>query len=321
MGKRLFVTILFCCGLTTAAPVVGALPAADLLTIDDGSVKIGIDRQKGGAITWLSSHAYTKNIVNIADPGRLIQQSYYAGKRLDRTAEGQHKSWSPWTWNPIQGGGVGNGGKKGSWARVTVFEKNENTLYSETIPKLWDMPNEEAEAVMRQWTTFERNMPSVVRVECELQAARSNGDRWGQATNRPQEIPACYFTRNFKTVKTYLGEGKWRLEHQVPGPPWGHANPPRKAMAVFEASGQGVAVFSPSSRASWNFGPHGDGLSSDPTDGPCMHIAPIDRVLFGPKSTYRYCYWLVIGDESQITLRLDELWTKYSNEKSLLTNP
>jgi hypothetical protein len=67
----------------------------DLLTLDNGTVRVGIDRAKGAAITWLSWTAYPKNTVNSADPGRLIQQSYYAGLRLDRTAEGQSKAWSP----------------------------------------------------------------------------------------------------------------------------------------------------------------------------------------------------------------------------------
>ena len=40
---------------------------------------------------------------------------------------------------------------------------------------------------------------------------------------RHQEIPACYFTRNFSVVKSYLGEGQWRVETQPPGPPWGQA--------------------------------------------------------------------------------------------------
>src|SRR5688572_11743353 len=74
----------------------------ELLLLDNGTVKVGIDRAKGAAITWLSWTAYPKNAVNIADPGRLIQQSYYAGLRLDRKADGQHKAWSPWAWNPIQ---------------------------------------------------------------------------------------------------------------------------------------------------------------------------------------------------------------------------
>jgi len=127
-----------------------AAPAAEkLLQVTNSNVTVGIDRAKGGSITWLSWRGYPSNAVNIADPGRLIQQSYYAGKSLDRTAEGQSKAWSPWTWNPIQGGGVG------SWARVTEFQRTtSNTLYSVTVPKLWDMPDEEAQALIRQWTGF-----------------------------------------------------------------------------------------------------------------------------------------------------------------------
>lgn len=41
----------------------------ELLTIDNGTVKVGIDRAKGAAITWLSSARYPKNLVNSADPG------------------------------------------------------------------------------------------------------------------------------------------------------------------------------------------------------------------------------------------------------------
>ncbi len=290
------------------------------MLIGDGSVKVGIDREKGGAITWLSSGSYPKNIVNLADPGRLIQQSYYAGRRLDRTSEGQSKSWSPWSWNPIQGGGVGSAGGKGTWSRVTVFEKKEESMYSETTPKLWDMPDEDADAVMRQWTTLEANMRGVICVQCEIQAMRSEGDLWGEAKMSPQEIPACYFTRNFESVRSYLGGGEWRAEHQAPGPPWGRATPPRKAMAMFEKSGNGVAVFSPTSGASWNFGPHGRGLSDDPLAGPCMHVAPIDRVLFGPTSTFGYRYWLIVGDENEIANRLDALWEKYSAETSQIDN-
>ena len=288
----------------------------DLLTLDNGTVKVGIDRAKGAAITWLSWTTYPKNMVNSADPGRLIQQSYYAGLRLDRRGEGQSKAWSPWSWNPIQGGGVA------SWARVTEFKRLDgSTLYGETIPNLWDMPNEPAAALMRQWTGFEPGMPDVVLVRCEFIAQRADGDRWGPAKLSPQEIPACYFTRNFNTVKSYLGEGQWRRESQPPGPPWGRTQPPRNIMAVFAPSGQGVALFSPTATQPWNFGPHGGGASDAPSAGPCMHVAPIDRVNLGPKSTYRYRYWLVVGTEAQLGARLDELLEKYSDERASLSNP
>jgi len=302
-------------GLMAASKNIGPGPA-DLLFLDNGHVKIGLDRAKGGAIAWLSWTAYPKNMVNSADPGRLIQQSYYAGLRLDRKADGQSKSWSPWSWNPIQGGGVS------SWARVNVFERRgDHTLYAETVPKLWDMPDEEAAALMRQWTAFEPAMPGVVVVRCEFVARREPDDRWGPAKLSPQEVPACYFTRNFSTIKSYLGDGQWRPETQPPGPPWGKARPPLNAMACFAPGGQGVAIFSPAATQPWNFGPHAGGASAEPTAGPCVHLAPIDRVNLGPRSTYRFRYWLVVGTEAQLATQLDALRQKYSAERAELTNP
>ena len=307
--------------LASAAPFFAATPnlapqGEDLLLLDNGTVRVGLDRAKGAAITHLSSAAYPRNMVNSADPGRLIQQSYYAGLRLDRRAEGQSKAWSPWSWNPIQGGGVG------SWARVTEFQRlDARTLYAETIPNLWDMPREPAAALMRQWTAFEPDMPDVVVVRCEFTSLRSDDDRWGPAKLSPQEIPACYFTRNLSSVKSYLGDGQWRDESQPPGPPWGKARPPCAAMAMFAPGGAGVAVFSPCATQPWNFGPHAGDANDDPSAGPCMHVAPIDRVSMGPKSTYRYRYWLILGTAPQLAARLDALWKKYSTERAALTNP
>ncbi len=302
-----------------STPKIHADPGSekgDLLFLDNQETKVGIDKSKGASITWLSSKDHPGNMVNIHDPGRLIQQSYYAGKRIDRTADGQSKDWSPWSWNPIQGGGVG------SWARVVRFEKlADGTLFGETIPKLWDMPDEAAQAIMHQWTGFEPGMPDVVVVRNEFIANRDPGDRWGPASLNPQEVPACYFTRNFEHFMSYLGDGKWRKETQPPGPPWGRATPPRKSMACFNADGLGVAVFSPTSGDLWNFGPHGNPLTDDPSGGPCVHVAPVSRVLLGPSSTYEYRYWLVVGDQQTIAGRLDTLWKKYSKERGKLTDP
>jgi len=241
----------------------------------------------------------------------LIQQSYYAGKSIDRRADGQHEAWSPWTWNPIQGGGVS------SWARVTRFEKlNENRMISETIPKLWDMPDEEADAVMLQGTEFEPGMPNVVRIPNRIVCKRKPDDRWGAAVPRHQELPACYFISAFRHTETYLGDGKWRSERQPPGPPWGKANPPLRAMACFDDKGNGVAIYSPAAEGHWNFGPHRPYTpKAKPEDGPCVHLAPITTVLFGPTSTLEYRYWMIVATKEEIVERLDILIRKYRNEK------
>jgi uncharacterized protein (DUF885 family) len=78
------------------------------------------------------------------------------------------------------------------------------------------------------------------------------------------------------------------------------------------------SVFSPVSVGSWNFGPHDVVESDDPSAAPCMHVAPLARVSLGPKSEYRFRYWLVVGTAAQIAIRLDELWKKYSEERAEL---
>lgn len=303
-------------GMAMSSSLAAPPPSEDevLLRLDNGTAQVGIDRSKGAAITWLSWKGHPKNTVNSHDPGRLIQQSYYAGKTIDRTAEGQSERWSPWTWNPIQGGGVS------SWARVNEFKHlDEETLYSETVPKLWDMPNEEAAAVMKQWTSFESGMPDVITVRCELLCNREENDRWGPPRLCSQEVPALYFTRNFEKVKTYLGDGQWRDEPEPHGPPWGKIEPPRKAVALFDSDGQGIAVFSPAGTSKWNYGAAGKKMSDDPLGAPCMHVAPIDRVSLGPKSTYRFRYWMIVGNEKEIASRLDALWQKYANDRAELS--
>lgn len=280
-------------------------------TIENDVLGVGIDRACGGAITWLRFADLRHSAVNRSDPGRLIQQSYYAGRSLDRRSEGQHSAWSPWPWNPIQGGGVG------SWAKVTHFERKPGELHATTIPKLWDMPDEAAAATMLQRTSLDRERPNVVVVENELRCEREAGDAWGPAVPRPQELPACYFTRCFGDFASYRGDGVWREETAPLGPPWSRAEPPKKAMAVFRDDGQGIAVFSPAGNEAWNFGPVGPPGTDDPKASACVHLAPLATVALGPRSRIRYRYWLVVGDRSAIAASLDALLEAHGDERLL----
>lgn len=290
-------------------------PKPDLLFLENEAVKIGIDRSMGASITWLSWKGHPENTINIHDPGRLIQQSYYAGKSLDRTADGQSKAWSPWSWNPIQGGGVN------SWARVTEFRKTgDTTLHSETVPKLWDMPDEEAAATMEQTTALVKDMPNVMEVRNRLVCQREPDDRWGPAVPRHQELPACYFTSRFRNFEIYLGNGKWENVTHPPGPPWGKAEPELNVMGCFSDDGQGIVIFSPAATNHWNFGPHRKHTpEAKSIDGPCVHLAPIGTVKLGPRSTLEYRYWIIVGTKREIGSRLTTLLEKHGEEKLILT--
>lgn len=61
--------------------------------------------------------------------------------------------------------------------------------------------------------------------------------------------------------------------------------------------------------------------SDDPCGGPCVHITPITRILFGPKSVYEYRYWLTAGTAPQIAETLDLLIAKHDSETARLETP
>lgn len=104
--KQIFIVIglisFFACSGQTDMP--GKSDTPDELVADNGTLTVKFDLTRGGAISWISLSGSKRSLVNIADEGRYIQQSYYAGKSLDRKADGQSPAWSPWPWNPIQVG-------------------------------------------------------------------------------------------------------------------------------------------------------------------------------------------------------------------------
>ena len=156
--------------IVVAAALISNAPAAQL-ELNNGTLKIRTDNTYGGSIVWLSTAAGTLNLVNIHDRGREIQQSYYAGSNLTRA--GQIANYSPWSWNPVQAGSY-----SGTASIVDSFSLNNGILYSWTRPKLWDVPNETAQAVIKQWTQFEPGMSQVIRVTNQLACLRPAGDAW-----------------------------------------------------------------------------------------------------------------------------------------------
>ena len=92
--RRILLAILGYAFLMNWAAIAQTLDAS----LDNGNVKVGVSRNYGGTIVWLSTSGGI-NLVNNADKGRQIQQSYYAGHSI--TGPNQCSNWSPWPWNPI----------------------------------------------------------------------------------------------------------------------------------------------------------------------------------------------------------------------------
>ena len=272
--------------------------------IDNGILTLKLDLTRGGAISYLSLSGSSRSVVNIADEGRYIQQSYYAGKSLDRKAEGQSPDWSPWSWNPIQ---VGDAFR--NRAQILSFQKKKNELYVKCIPMQWDMNNRPAEAEMEQWTTLEG---SVLKVRNRLTCHRT--DRiYGDSILNDQQLPAVYPISALKNLSAYLGNAPFTnapLDHpeviKLSSGFWGiYPNVTEHWMAFTDENGWGMGVYNPKCDKFLA------GMSGSPgkeaTDGSTSYIAPVRKEVHYKNCVYEYEYYILIGTLPEIRSKVYQL--------------
>lgn len=287
--------------------------------LDNGVIRVGIDKRYGGAIVYAAAAGSTENLVNIHDKGRQIQQSYYAGRSLDRTEAGQSPHWSPWAWNPVQAGNF-----EGDPSVVLDFETRENgtVLFSHCQPRLWDMNEELARCYFSQEMQFEAGMDNVVRVTNTITCFREPNDIWGPPAARSQELPAVYIIGNLSRMVIYDGDNPWTNDaltpvqygtedtwiwtRQKPTEPW--------AACVDPVTQRGLGVYSPAGAGNtWNMGWVGPAEGTEYSSA-TMHFAPLASWSLAPDSGRTYRYWIIIGELKEIRRRAYQLHTRYPNE-------
>ncbi|MDR0748567.1 MAG: hypothetical protein LBF62_03215 [Tannerellaceae bacterium] len=271
-------------------------------SIKNDRILLKQDLVRGGTISWLSEAKHPRNLVNIADEGRYIQQSYYAGKAVNRQAGGQSPAWSPWSWNPIQAGDYA-----GNRARILDKWQTPDSTYIKCIPMLWDMDNKPAQACMEQWTTLQGN---TVMVRCRLTCHRTD-DIYGEGIANDQEIPAVYLISALGNLYSYFGNTPFAGEpventevvHLEDGF-WGiYDSTTRKVcsekwMAFVDESGWGVGVYSPMATKflAGMFG-QPDKECNDISTG---YIAPVYVEKLMKNSVFDYHYYLIVGTLDEI---------------------
>lgn len=85
------------CSAAAAAPAKRS--TNDFVFIDNGELRLGVEKSSGAGIAYLALSATGENVINHWDRGRLVQQSYYGA------TDGSFWNKQPWRWNPVQGGG------------------------------------------------------------------------------------------------------------------------------------------------------------------------------------------------------------------------
>jgi hypothetical protein len=276
--------------------------------LDNGVLHMKADLTRGGAICYLSKSGDKRNIVNIGDEGRYIQQSYYAGHALNRQAEGQDPNWSPWTWNPIQVGDVYR-----NRAQISDYSITGDTLYVKCIPMLWDMDNRPAEAIMEQWTIMQGN---VLHVWNRLTCQRTDSI-YGDSILNDQELPAVYVISALRNLYSYFGDQPFT--HQPVDHPcvtnlssgfWGrYGMVSEHWMAFTDDDLWGIGVYNPrcSNFLAGMSGVTGQEANSSSTG----YIAPVKKEALGKNSIYEYDYYLIVGTLNQIR---DEIYMIHAGE-------
>jgi hypothetical protein len=279
--------------LVLVAPAPQAAAVQGTAFLDNGVIRVGIDANNGGAISYLSQSGSSVNLINTYDRGRQVQQSYYAGDALDRRAEGQRSGWSPWPWNPIAAGDAyGN--------RATVLYQNNTStgMYVRTQPLLWDMRSERCECQFETWINLEGKR---VRVHNKLTTFRTD-NRWSVST-RDQELPAVYPIANLDRVVSYTGSRpfSWDGANQIPKSSdwiWSRWTASENWGACVDGSNFGVGVYTPG-RTTFLGGLYG-GAGGTTTSSNTCYLAPLEAVPLDKSTTFDYDYWLVVGTIDQI---------------------
>ena len=272
------------------------------IVLDNGKIEVRMDLSRyGGSISYLSLSGLSLNLVNTADKGRLIQQSYYMGQ--DREMPNQHRSWRPWPINPIQGGDVYN-----NPARVIESEHSRTMAYVKTAPKLWDLRNVEPPMTMEQWVLLDGY---AVRVLVRFTAGPGAWER----VPRHQEMPAVYIISWFDELHTYLGSRPWTNARTTkitrkplpndPAFPWNHwpskeyPGQTENWAAIINSGNQlGVGVIFPDAEL-FVGGLHGR-VGQMSNSASTMYVAPLRTMDIRPGQVVEYQYELMIGSLADI---------------------
>ena len=288
-----------------AAPVKAQTtkPAdANMSYLDNGVIRIGVNLDLGGAITYLADSKKPVNVVNSFDWGRQIQMSFYSWpKPYTPGGKQPNKHWRMLGWNPIQSGDC-----FGNRSKVIDHHNDGKTLHLRCIPMQWPLDNEPGHCTFESWIELKG---STAHVRCRLNNARRDKTLYPA---RAQELPAVYTNGFLYRLLTYDGERpftgakltqitkRWGPpQSPSAGNPWAVWQATESWAALLNDDDWGLGVWTPGTY-SYHGGFYAEPGAGGPKDKPTGYIGPRHIEILDHDIRYEYGYVLILGSIEDI---------------------
>jgi len=287
--------------LVTSAPSLqAAAPEPKMSYLDNGTIRIGVNLNAGGAISYLAKSGDSTNLVNNWDWGRQIQMSHYSGP-VPFTPDGKQPApqWVGLGWNPAQAGDHFR-----NPSRVLTHKNDGKTLYVKCIPMQYALNNVPAECTFECWITLDG---CTAQVRSRMVVDRPDKTQYPA---RGQELPAIYTIGTLYRLMSYTGDKpftgaelsrieKSEEEKQKGGWPWVRYRATENWAALVNDQDWGVGVWEPgcTSFVGGFAGKPGEGGTHDDPTG---YISPMQEEVIDHNIEYAYSYVLIVGTLDEI---------------------
>jgi hypothetical protein len=264
--------------------------------LDNGTIKVGVDRTLGGAITYLSRVRDPQNVVNNWDWGRQIQMSYYSGPTpFVPAGKTLAPEWRHLGWNPVQAGDHFKNPSK-----TLQLTNDGRTIFVKSTPMQWPLDGVPSECTFETWLTLKGNC---VNVRSRMTNAR--GDKT-QYPARMQELPAVYTNAPYHRLMTYTGtepfrRGELKRIEYVPKKdhPWTSWLATEHWAALVDDTGFGLGVSHPGC-VSFSGGFAGKPGTGGTKDAPTGYLAPNRIEVIDHNIVHEFEYVLILDDLENI---------------------
>jgi len=299
LARRLFVLKSICllCVIPTAVAGLAAEPNVSFL--DNGAIRLGVNLNAGGAITYLSKSGDKNNLVNNWDWGRQIQMSHYSGPVPYRVpGKEPFPAWRDLGWNPVQAGDHFRNPSK-----VIAHKNDGKSIYVKSIPMQYALDNVPAECTFECWISLKG---STAEVHSQMVVNRPDKTQYPA---RSQELPAVYTVGTLYRMMTYTGDKPFsgdkliqvgRSEEEKKKFPWsGPLLATENWSAMVNDRDWGIGIWEPScfNVSGGFFGEPGKGGTLDTQTG---YICPTQVEIIDHNITYSYRYVLIVGTLKEI---------------------